>query len=66
MFASHVTIAGICYFPFRITKGVPDRWAFAIAVMRAFYLKRGCGDTPLEVLREMVTRDGHGAHVQSS
>jgi hypothetical protein len=32
-------VAGICNFSFDLTKGVPDGWAFAIPVMRAFNLE---------------------------
>ena len=39
MLASVVSVACIRNFSLRVTEGVPDRWAFAIAGMGAFYLK---------------------------
>lgn len=53
VFAGNVSIASICNFSFDVAKGIPDRRAFAIAVMTTFNLEGRCCNAPFEVFGKL-------------
>jgi hypothetical protein len=56
MIASDVAIRSVFDFAWSMREAIPDRFAFAVLIPRAFDLKRRCGRTPVEILWETYFR----------
>jgi hypothetical protein len=52
MIASDVAVRSIFDFAWSMREAIPDRFALAVLIPRALDLKRRCGGTPVEILRE--------------